>query len=674
VTTSSASDPAPDTVNTVADSAPGGGPLGLLGAAVAALGGSRRAGQHSMTEAVDAAMRSGEHVLVQAGTGTGKSLAYLVPSACRAAAGDGPVIVATATLALQAQLVDQDLPRLAPVVGPALPRPLRWATLKGRANYACLHRVREGVPDDEGALVAAEEVVADSLGEDVLRARDWAEQQVETGGDGDRDRLDPGVPDRAWAQVSVSARECLGAARCPYGQECFAERARARAADVDVVVTNHALLAIDAMEEIPVLPEHHHVVVDEAHELAARVTGVVTAELVPGQVERAARRAATYVDDDSVVALTEAAEVYRSALADTDPGRLDELPESLGAAVARVRDAARTVQSQFRAAAADEHDTSNESARRNALVMVDEAFGTSERIMSGASDDVVWAEERDRGGRLLRVAPMSVAGLLRERLFAERTVTLTSATMEVGGSFEPIAATLGLKGDQAPQWSGVDVGSPFDYRRQAIVYVARHLPPPGRDGVRGEAMQELTALVAAAGGRTLGLFSSRRAAEQAAEYVRSQLPGMPVLCQGEDLVPALVRRFKASESSCLFGTLSLWQGVDVPGPACQLVVIDRIPFPRPDDPLQSARARAVEQAGGNGFMTVSATHAALLLAQGTGRLIRHAADRGVVALLDPRMVTARYGPYLRASIPPMWFTTDRDVVLGALRRLDGRTE
>jgi ATP-dependent DNA helicase DinG len=269
---------------------------------------------------------------------------------------------------------------------------------------------------------------------------------------------------------------------------------------------------------------------------------------------------------------------------------------------------------------------------------------------------------------VLRVAPLAVNGLLREALFGERAVVLTSATLELGGSFEPIARQVGLTGDDAPEWTGLDVGSPFDYPRQGILYVARRLPPPGRDGASPAMLDELAALVEAAGGRTLGLFSSMRAAEAAAAEMRERLD-LPVLCQGEDRTAALVRRFADDPATCLFGTLSLWQGVDVPGESCQLVVIDRIPFPRPDDPLMSARSQAVADAGGNGFMTVAATHAALRLAQGAGRLIRRASDRGVVAVLDSRLATARYAGFLLSSLPPFWATTDHDVAVAALRRL-----
>ncbi len=641
----------------------------LLAAAVDALGGSERAGQVQMAEAVATALNRGEHLLVQAGTGTGKSLAYLVPALLHAHAADKPAVVATATLALQAQLVDRDLPLLARAVEPVLGRSPSWATLKGRANYACLHRVREGAPDDQGELVPVAAVSSTAIGAEVVRARAWAEEQASIAATAERDRLEPGVSDRAWAQVSVSARECLGAAKCPYGAECFAERARARADDVDVIVTNHALLAIDALEGAPVLPDHDVVVVDEGHELAARVTNMATAELSPGLVERAAKRARSFVDAEASDGLAERGETLRRALADADQGRLDELPGTLAMAVVSVRDAARTVQSAFAGGSAADREPDVEAGRRAAITMVDEIFQTAARIAAHGEGDVVWAEDRDRGPRILRVAPLSVAALLRDGLFESSTVVATSATMQLGGSFDAVARSVGLVGDGAPPHRSLDVGSPFDYAKQAILYVAPDLPPPGRDGLRPEALDVLAELMVAADGRTLGLFSSRRAAEEAADELRARAPTLPLLCQGDDVVATLVRRFAAEPQTSLFGTLSLWQGIDVPGGSCQLVVIDRVPFPRPDDPLQSARQRAVERSGGNGFMTVAATHAALLLAQGAGRLIRDASDRGVVAVLDPRLVRARYGAFLRASLPPMWFTTQRSVAVGALQRL-----
>jgi ATP-dependent DNA helicase DinG len=634
--------------------AEGPGVRELLAAAVAAVGGTERPGQVAMAEAVAAAMRDGTHLLVQAGTGTGKSLAYLVPALLH---GD-TVVVATATIALQNQVVDRDLPALVDAVEPLLGRRPTYAILKGRSNYLCLNRVHGGMPDDgEDALF--EPSPTTRLGKDVVRLREWAEGTPT----GDRDEVEPGVSDRAWRQVSVTARECLGAAKCPFGTECWAELARARAAESEIVVTNHALLAIDALESVPVLPEHDVVVVDEAHELVDRVTGVATDELTPAMVERAAARARRLVDGTDPLA--DAGDALEAAVESLPEGRLVDQPEQLATALALVRDGARDVTSALgRVKEADD------GARKVAQAAVSAVHETAERLAAHSPYDVSWLARDPRRGPVLRVAPLAVNGLLREALFGERSVVLTSATLQVGGSFDAVARQVGLTGDDAPEWAGLDVGSPFDYGRQAILYVARRLPPPGRDGASPAAMDELASLVEAAGGRTLGLFSSTRAAEAAAEQMRERLD-VPVLCQGEDRTAALVKAFAADPATCLFGTLSLWQGVDVPGDSCRLVVIDRIPFPRPDDPLMSARAQAVTDAGGNGFMTVAAAHAALRLAQGAGRLVRGLDDRGVVAVLDPRLATARYGPFLRASMPPFWSTTDHEVAVAALRRLGG---
>jgi ATP-dependent DNA helicase DinG len=297
---------------------------------------------------------------------------------------------------------------------------------------------------------------------------------------------------------------------------------------------------------------------------------------------------------------------------------------------------------------------------------------------------VAWIENSDLGSgrRALVVAPLSVAGTLKNNLYEERTVVATSATLTLGGRFDTVARSLGLPAPAVPEprtaaappvsgdgWSSLDVGSPFDYPKQGILYVAAHLPRPAASGLPDAAGEELLKLVGALGGRTLGLFSSRKAATQAAELLRART-GLPILLQGEESLPILVRKFREDKPSCLFGVMSLWQGVDVPGDACQLVVIDRLPFPRPDEPLAAARAAAVDASGGSGFASVSVPIAAVRLAQGVGRLIRSAGDKGVVAVLDSRLETARgYGAFLRQSLPPFWYTTRPEVAMGALQRL-----
>jgi ATP-dependent DNA helicase DinG len=651
----------------------------LLATAVAALGGSERPGQVDMAAAVARAFDTGEHLVVQAGTGTGKSLAYLVPAIVHSISDESPVVVSTATIALQRQLVERDLPRLVDSLAAALPRRPRFALLKGRQNYVCLNKIHngsQGTNDDEGADRPREELfdpmAVTALGRDVQRLTAWAS----TTESGDRDDLKPGVADRSWSQVSVSARECLGVARCPFGSECFAERARGTAGRADVVVTNHALLAIDAVAESAVLPEHALLVVDEAHELVDRVTSVATAELTPAALGVAARRITRLVSQELHQRLEAATATFAAAIHDGTPGRIDYLDDDVATYLQALRDAA----SAARSAIDSTSDAKAASARAEAVAALSDIADAASRILNSFAPaipdrtDIVWLDHEESRGAprpVLRVAPLSVAELLRTRVFARATTVLTSATLTVGGSFDAMATAWGLTAQDAESlpWRGLDVGSPFHHARAGILYVAAHLPPPGRDGTgSAEQLTEIAELITAAGGRTLGLFSSMRAARAAAEAMRERL-STPVLCQGDDSTSALVEQFGAEPETSLFGTLSLWQGVDVPGPSLSLVLIDRIPFPRPDDPLLGARQRAVAARGGNGFMAVAASHAALLLAQGSGRLLRRVTDRGVVAVLDSRMVTAGYGGYLRASLPPFWQTTNAAQVRAALERL-----
>lgn len=655
----------------------------LLATVVAALGGSERGGQQEMAAAVARAFATDEHLVVQAGTGTGKSLAYLVPAVVHALDDDSPVVVSTATIALQRQLVDRDLPRLVDALADALPRRPQFALLKGRRNYLCLNKIHNGgaADGDDGDDRPQEELfnpmAVSALGRDVQRLTEWATSTES----GDRDDLKPGVGDRSWSQVSVSARECLGVARCPFGAECFSERARAQAGRADVVVTNHALLAIDAVAESAVLPEHALLVVDEAHELVDRVTSVATAELTSASLGVAARRIARLVDPELVQRLEATTANFASLIHDGTPGRIDRLDDELAAYLTALRD----VSTAARSAIDTTNDPKAASARAEAVAALSEISDTASRVLGSFGPaipdrtDVVWLEHEEIRGSprpVLRVAPLSVAGLLRSRVFSRSTVVLTSATLTIGGSFDAMAAAWGLTAeddDDAP-WRGLDVGSPFQHAKAGILYVAAHLPPPGRDGTgSAEQLSEIAELITAADGRTLGLFSSMRASRAAAEAMRERL-STPVLCQGDDSTSALVEQFSADPQTSLFGTLSLWQGVDVPGPSLSLVLIDRIPFPRPDDPLLSARQRAVAARGGNGFMAVAANHAALLLAQGSGRLLRRVTDRGVVAVLDSRMVTAGYGGYLRASLPPFWQTTNGEQVRQALQRLRTASE
>ncbi|WP_284864793.1 ATP-dependent DNA helicase [Corynebacterium rhinophilum] len=632
----------------------------LLSAAVDALGGSRREGQVRMANAVSKALEKERHLAVQAGTGTGKSLAYLVPAIRHAMNSGSTVVVSTATLALQRQLVERDLPRLTEALADVMERTPTFAIMKGRNNYVCLNKIA-ATPDDPEALIDESDI--SYRGKAVRRIHDWA-QETETG---DRDDLEPGVPDLVWRAVSVTSNECLGAGRCPHGADCFAEEARRAAADVDIIVTNHAMLAIDAISEASILPEHDVAIIDEAHELDGRITSVSTAEITSRAIKMAANRAKSLGNAGN---LAELADEFDDLLRVQEPGRWTDLDETSQAHLRALADEFLRVKSLIsRAPEGEANDDPEKNAERQnlsnhltdlaeAIRRILEVFATDD---PAAQDDVVWLEGTDT----LAVAPLSIAHMLRENLFGEQTVVLTSATLALGGRFDAMAAQWGLP---SGTYDTLDAGTPFDPAKAGILYTAKHLPAPGRDGLSSETLEEIYELIMAAGGRTLGLFSSRRAAEEAAEALALRLP-FDLYVQGEDAIGTLVDKFSTKENSCLFGTLTLWQGVDVPGPSCSLVLIDRIPFPRPDNPLLQARSQAADAAGRSGFMEVSANHAALLMAQGSGRLLRHVTDRGVVAVLDNRLEYKRYGAFLKASMPRFWQTTNPETVRGALKRL-----
>ena len=642
-----------------------------LDAIVESMGGRSRPGQHEMTRAVMDAFSSGTHVVVQAGTGTGKSLAYLVPAA-QIARDQGPVVVATATLALQRQLIERELPRLADSG-----IDVSWAVLKGRQNYLCRQRIGEAAGqesllmyDDAGPKARG------TLEEQAAMVHDWASHTDS----GDRDDLDAELDSRVWRSVSVSSAECVGESRCPYGEECFSALARAKAMEADIVVTNHAMLAIDAIEGIPVLPERSALIVDEAHELVDRITSAVTGELSVGVLERLVNDAARVSDDQG--SLADAVDDFAIALAeivDSSPqsmSRVTEWSPAMVLALTRLRDATRAIISALSSdlAASKDDEAIDAAALQRVRASVEEVFAVCGRLIALSGADVAWWSSEGPRGSVVRIAPLSVGDALAESLFPQQPVALTSATIKAGGSFEPVLASLGLP----PDTRCLDVGAGFDYARQGILYVARHVPPPDRDGASMEALDELASLVEAAGGRTLALFSSWNGVERAADYLRVRLGPVldsgevgPVLLQrrGESVAP-LVQRFAQEPASVLVGTVALWQGIDIPGDSLVLVTIDRIPFPRPDDPVLSARQAAVDAAGRSGFREVALAKAALLLAQGAGRLIRSESDRGVVAVLDSRMATSGYGQALRASVPPLWFTTDGTVVKQALTRLN----
>jgi ATP-dependent DNA helicase DinG len=653
-----------------------------LDAAVEAIGGQPREGQIAMAEAVANALSDRHHLLVQAGTGTGKSLAYLVPALVHGK----KVLVATATLALQRQLVERDLPKIKGALEKELGRELTFAVYKGVGNYLCLQKMNSAEADPDGEVL----LEIGTLEKDAKRLRAWAQTP---GISGDRDDA-PDVDRRVWYANSVSGRECIGKDDCAYGSQCFAVNAKAKAQTADVVVTNHTLLAIEIVDSHPILPERDAVILDEAHEFMDRTTQAVTEELTVARVERAAKMAKKHLPGKASDAFAKAADNFAEALNDfaadvrndpTKAGRLPELPAQLEAPIRKVKEASAAVVALINADS-DVIDPDSMAERARVKGATNEVQQTATKMLKPSGHQVMWFEPTYS---TLYLAPLSVSQVLRANLLTDTPVIATSATLSVGKSFDAIAKSIGFvvggsdDEDSEDEFEAgeidpanvqmLDVGSPFDFTKQGALYLPKHIPEPGRDGPSKEALTELAELIDAAGGRTLALFSSWRGVEMADEYLRKVLAELeiPVITQKRgDSVGTLVERFAKDPKSILLGTISLWQGIDVPGPSCTLVAIDRIPFPRPDEPVMSARAAEADAAGGSGFMQVSLPRAALLLAQGTGRLIRSIDDRGVVAILDSRIVTKRYGSVLLNSMPPFWRTSDGAVIRESLKRLN----
>jgi ATP-dependent DNA helicase DinG len=580
----------------------------------------------------------------------------------------------------------------------------------------------ESDDDDQAVLFASPTT---KLGKDAKRVRTWA-HTTETG---DREDLEPAPDLRVWRALSVSGTECIGANKCPFGDECFTENARAAAEHADVVITNHAMLVIHALEGVPLLPDHCAVIVDEGHELADRVTGQATQDLSSYTIERAAKKARGLIDPAIVVKLEEAADGIRLLLdevAGFSPKRIVLDVAELGEDASNyfiglkiilndllaARDSAQAALADLQAKSKADPEAEPEilAARSMAKVALGEIQDVANRLVKLKDSDVAWLDRSEGRAGHFQVAPLSVSHLLSENLFGELPVVVTSATLTLGGKFDAMAKELGLlppvkgldveddeteyidvetdeDGNPIPprksevnlvhDWKALDVGSPFDAASQGVLYIPAHLPPPGRDGLSDEQLAEATRLIIAAGGRTLALFSSWRAVEKAAEHLKTALPDadldIKLLVQRKgDVVADLVKQFANDTTSVLLGTISLWQGVDVPGESCSLVIIDRIPFPRPDDPLVAARQQRVDRSGGSGFRSIAVPKAALLLAQGAGRLLRTQKDRGMVAVLDSRLNSANYANFLVQSLPPFWKTTDPDVANAAIARL-GKT-
>jgi ATP-dependent DNA helicase DinG len=609
------------------------GPGGRLAATLSAY--EPRAEQAQLAAAVERALASGEHLVAEAGTGTGKSLAYLVP----ALRSGSRVVVATATKALQEQLLAKDVPAAAAALG----RQVRVAVVKGRQNYLCRRSVH-GLGLLGGELLRTE---------DDARVYEELRPWIDSTETGDRAELEREPSETLWAELAVGADRCIGR-RCTFASSCFAEGARERAGEAELVIANHALYFADLAvrgrsDGAAVLPDHDAVVFDEAHRLeeaaatwlGGRVSGAAVRRLLR-DLERACREAAVaFPARPADGAETACARLLAAVAPPAGRRRLREPPEELAAALAQ-----RLAELAAALGGSEELD----ALARRALALADDVQACL--VEPGELDRVVWAEPD-----AVAWAPVDVASRLRELLWdAGPTAVLVSATMTAGGDFGFVRARLGL--DDARE---LRVGSPFDFAEQALLYLPRGLPDPRAPEALERVAEEIVALCSLSRGRALVLTSSYRALDELARRVRGRLP-YEVLVQGDAPRERLLERFRADPTSVLLATGTFWQGIDVPGEALSLLVIDKLPFAAPGDPLYEARCERIAELGGDWFREFALPAAVLQLRQGFGRLIRSGADRGVVAILDPRLRSRAYGRAFLQSLPGCATTADRDAV------------
>lgn len=608
-----------------------------LAAVVEQLGGVAREGQVTMVRAVAEAISAGEHLLAAAPTGTGKTLGYAVPASL--AAAERPVLLSTATKALQQQLVDVDLPALAGVA----PH-LEVQVLKGRGEYVCRAATAQ--------LAVTEPLFDAPIDPDAWQAlTDW----VGSTRTGDRADAPDGVTDVEWRGVSVTAGECPGRSDCSFGAECFAELARDRARSADLVVVNHHLVLHDALAGGWILPEHAVLCLDEAHKLVDIASSALGLTLHPKRLTDLAGRAEAYVEAEPAERLREVAARLVAELEQGDPeqplepeaeplaGVLDDLRGAVG-------DLERRLSAARRQAAGSPTPPEHLDALTRTARMASTLLGELDLVVDVRAQGRVAFVEVLRRSRALRVAPIEVGALLAELLFAERTVVATSATLAVGGRLEPTATALGLDGQP---WRDLQVPSPFDHARNALLYVPRDAPDPRRPGYEQVALDTTLALIEAADGRSLLLFTSWARLHRTADWLEGRLPGgVELLVQGQAPPRRLLERYVADERSVLLGVASFWEGISAPGAASVNVIVDKLPFARRGDPLLDARRQAAEAAGGDGFTAVDLPHAAIALAQGVGRLIRTVDDFGCIAVLDSRLATRGYRTVLLDSLPP----------------------
>ena len=612
-----------------------------------------RPGQREMAHAVEEALNEGKHLIVQAGTGTGKTIAYLVP----AIVAGKRTVVTTATKALQDQLAHKDLPFLVQHLSEYVNRDITFAVLKGRSNYVCRQRLAEFNGETEKKNRKADSptlLEVDEMSQSVRHEIDLISEWTKTTKSGDMADISWSPSDRALRAVSVGSDECPGARRCPVGGTCFSELARFKASEADIVVVNTHLYGLHVASGGQLLPEHEVLIVDEAHGLEDIMSDTVGVSIHAGNFNFFAGVVKRIIADPKVISdIVNIGTMLDEVLSPIHNQRISApLPLEVTAVlaegrriVARILDILRTIETK-------DDDSNQRKLRAQTLATrladtIDVALKTDDTYVPYVSGTVDHPK--------LDIAPLDVGPVLDAGVWQKTTAILTSATVP-----SKMADRIGLPVSKTQL---CNVESPFDYQSNAVLYCSKHLPNPNSPEFTKLMHEELFHLISAAGGRTLALFTSYRALDAAVDAMRKRLPNT-ILSQREYQKNQLVKLFSEDESSCLFATSGFFQGIDIPGRTLSLVTLDRIPFPRPDDPLLSARRDAI---GDRAFREIDLPRAATLLAQATGRLIRNATDRGVVAVFDPRLGNAGYRRDILGSMPPMRKSVDRQEVEEFLR-------
>jgi ATP-dependent DNA helicase DinG len=647
-------------------------------------GGEVRTQQQTAVEKIGAAIADQSNLLIESPTGSGKTISYMIPVLYH----ESKAVISTATKQLSEQIVNVDIPFLQQALKKVDPaRSFSATLLKGRDNYYCHAKAADQakLTDDANSLFGAMDIENEKMpsatsakGKELAKEMKSLEAWAEDTKSGDRSEA-PAVSDQVWRQYSSSTAECPGRSVCPFGESCFAEFAREKARKADIVVTNHAVVAHDLIsDESTLLGERDVFVFDELHELDNYLSSAWGTKLSSKMLKDAHKVFKSLPDlkDEDVDELEKMGKKWNGVTNSIQVGLMESTPHLLGQLLTRIYASTSKIATKAHKVAGDKDE--REGTRKVAAVVTKKAteiMEAAQLLLDDSVNTVRWVTEQEDGTKNLNAAPLRVGPQLQTALASRDAIMIgTSATIRVSGNFEIPVHNLDLDTSSTPH-STVALDSPFDYSKQAMIYIPSEGSFPAPVGAERkehtDAVKKETAdLIEASGGRALGLFTTTYAARDNAEYLRKKFPKMKILLQGDAPLSQLIEEFKKDETSVLVGTMGIWHGLDVVGPALSLVIIDKIPFKPQDDPLSLARRRWAEDNGRNGFMDIYVAEANVMLSQGVGRLIRSQSDRGVIAILDTRLATKPYGRNMLKSMPPAKIFQNREKVLGALKRIN----